>query len=511
MEALLQRLEKSRITITNNWAYQVSQISPSYKKISLKELERSADKAFTTFLEIIRRNDFGPVDNYIEWLTKTRTSQGISFTELQQAFTVLRYIMFEIICQNRADSQFQELISHISQAIDWIVFRFSLYFRELHEQKLKDYAEELEDQVRKRSRELEESRRNYQELFEEISDGCFVWQNDRIILANKGFCEMHARTQEEVLGRPYLPLVADDFVDLVGRRFSEVLAGDPPSDCFIFFRKDQSGQRLLAPTEVKSKQIIFGGQPAVLVLCSDITQRLEMEEKLRQQDRFAILGSLTASIAHEIRNPLSAIKVNTQILLDRLSPSKNDRRRLEISYEQLSHLEKIISQMLDYSKPIRFNYTISDLHQTVDYALELIRAKFDKHQIKVSKRFNPTLPPVMVDRERVVAALINIFNNSVDALYDSQGPRRITLQSSRDRSAGRDYIRLTITDNGPGIAEEDCQAIFEPFFTKGKADGIGLGLAIVKKIIQGHRGKIWAEHRPGQGACFVLLMPINVL
>ena len=511
MEELLNRLETSKDSIASNWAYQVSQISPSYEKIDIEELERSANKAFDTFLEIIRRNDFGPVDQYIEWLTRTRPRQGISFTELQQAFTLLRYIMLDIICENMADNHFQEMITRVSQAIDWIVFRFSLYFKELHEQELKDYAVWLEDEVRKQNRELEESRRNYQVLFDEISDGCFVWQNGRIILANKGFCEMHSCSEQDVLGARYDSFVADDFIDMVSQRFSDVLAGEPPADCFIFFRRDKSGRRPPSPTEVKSKQIIFGGSPAVLVLCSDITKRLEMEEKLRQQDRFAIIGSLTTSIAHEIRNPLSAIKVNTQILLDRLSPSKNDRRRLEISYEQLSHLEKTISQMLDYSKPIRVNYTICDIHQTVDYALELVKVKLDKHQIEVVKDYSFSLPHVMVDREKIVAALLNILNNSVDALSENTGQRRVTIRSDRDCSTGRNYIRLTITDNGAGIAAEDRQAIFEPFFTKGKADGIGLGLSIVKKIIQAHRGEILAENGPDKGTSFVLLMPINVL
>ena len=508
MQLLIGRLEKSRAAIAEAWAFQVSQISSSYEKLDLRELESSAVDAFDTFMEIIVHNDFGPVDRYIEWLTRTRTVQGISFTELQEAFSKLRYIIFEIICENMANKDIEKLMSRVSQAIDWIVFRFSLFFKEIHEQKLRDYAAGLEDEVVKQNRELEESKRNYQVLFEEISDGCFVWQNGRIILANKGFCEMHACTVAGILGRPYDALVADDFVAKVARRFADVLAGQPPADSFIFFRKAQGGKR--APTEAKIKQIIFGGQEAVLVLCSDIAKRLEMEEKLRQQDRFAIIGSLTTSIAHEIRNPLSAIKVNTQVLLDRLSLSRNDQRRLEISCEQLSHLEKTISQMLDYSKPIDLNYLVGDIHQAVDYALDLSKVKLEENDIEIVRNYQASLPQVMIDRERIVATAINILNNSVDAMAANQGPRRIVIKTGRASLNGKDYIRLAVTDNGCGIAPEDRRAVFEPFFTKGKADGIGLGLSIVKKIVEAHRGEIKATTGPEGGASFVLLIPINV-
>jgi PAS domain S-box-containing protein len=509
IEHFLDQLNNDRLTISKQWAYQVSQISSSYQKIDIADLEHSAYDAFGSFLEIIRNNDFKPVDRYIAWLTTTRTGQGISFTELQEAFSTLRYIMFDILADKMDQKEFQKLMARINRAIDWIVFRFSQYFKEVHELKLRDYANSLEDKVKQRTLELEESKKSYQVLFEEISDGCFVWQNGNIVIANKGFCEMHDCSPEAILGKSYYDLVAEDFVDMIKDRFSSVMKGSPASDCFIFFRKGKDRKRF--PTETRSKLINYEGHSAVLVLCTDITERLNIEERLRQQDRFAIIGSLTTSIAHEIRNPLSAIKINTQILLDRLSLSGNDKRRLEISYEQLSHLEKTISQILDYSKPINLNYTIGDIHKIVGYALELLQKKLDENHIRVLKTFDLSLPNVMLDKERIMASFLNIMNNAVDAMAETQRKKQILVQTYRSSSNGKDYICLSIDDSGIGVEPHDRETIFEPFFTKGKADGIGLGLSIVKKILEAHRGKIQATGGIYGGASFRFMIPINAL
>ena len=501
-------MEREQDSIAKTWAYEVSLISSTYSRLDIKDLERSAVRAFLCFLEILRNNDFEHIDRYIRWLTRTRTEQGISFTELQQAFSKLRYILYDPIGTGMETSDRLEIVSRINQAVDWIVFRFSLYFREHQEQKLRDYANSLEHKVRKRTAELEESKRNYQVLFEEISDGCFVWQSGRIILANKGFCEMHGRDVEDVLGTPYDLFVADDFIDMVERRFSAVLRGDPNSDCFVFFRKGREGERL--PTETKIKRIHYNGCSAVLVLCSDITRRLEMEEKLRQQDRFALIGSLTTSIAHEIRNPLSAIKVNTQVLLDRLSLSGNDQKRLEISYQQLVYLEKTISQMLDYSKPISLNYKICDIHQTIDYALELIGEKLNDSRIAVRKEYDVSLPNIMLDSDKIVASVFNILRNAIDAADESKAQKQICIYTERYSSNGKDYIQLSIKDNGIGIHPDERETVFEPFFTKGKIDGIGLGLSIVRKIIEAHHGEIRAEEGSGGETVLNVMIPINV-
>ncbi|MGD8386205.1 MAG: ATP-binding protein [Desulfobacteraceae bacterium] len=505
---VLDRLDRDRGSISKEWARQVSLISSAYSRLDIEDLERSADRAFLSVLPILRSNDFEHIDQYIQWLTRKRTEQGISFTELQQAFSKLRYILYDSIGTRVENPDFLEMVSRINQAVDWIVFRFSLYFKEHQEQKLRGYANSLEHKVRKRTAELEESKRNYQVLFDEISDGCFVWQNGHIILANKGFCEMHGHGAAEVLGTPYDLFVADDFIDMVERRFSNVLKGEPNSDCFVFFRKGKGGERL--PTESKIKLIHYNGCSAVLVLCSDITQRLEIEEKLRQQDRFALIGSLTTSIAHEIRNPLSAIKVNTQILLDRLSLSGNDQKRLEISYQQLRYLEKTISQMLDYSKPIRLNYTVCDIHRTIDYALELIGEKLEDKRVEVYRDYEMSLPKVMIDSDKIVASVFNVLKNAIEAMDEQKKPPRIWIYTERYNSNGRDYIRLSIEDNGIGIAAEERETVFEPFFTKGKIDGIGLGLSIVRKIVEAHHGEIRAAEGTSGETVLLVLIPINV-
>jgi PAS domain S-box-containing protein len=433
---------------------------------------------------------------------------GVSFAESQQTFSAVRYILFPSIIEKYRNGDLLSVLNRVNRAIDMIIFHFGDYFRKSHAEKLKSHANKLEEEVEKRTIELDESRRNYQILFEEITDGCFVNQGGRIVFANKAFCDMHGYDREELIGMQCEKLIAEDSRAMVMERFYLHLKGKIPFETYLYCRQDKNGQRF--PTENRVKLIKYNGRPAVLGLCTDITERLDMEEKIKQKDRLALIGSLTTSIAHEIRNPLSAIKVNLQILLDKVDLQGNDLRRIQIAHEQSIQLENTVFQMMDFAKPIKLDYGMTSMPDVIDQALQLLEGKIGNRKVSIVKHFHADLPEIMADKEKILEAVTNVLRNALEAFNGVGRKRKIEFKAEPKMFHAKRHLKLSIIDNGTGINPKDKKTIFEPFFTKGKKEGIGLGLSIVKKIIDAHNGRVQIKSEEKKGTCFNILLPVDI-
>ena len=504
----LAYLRTNKDDLLNAWRDELRQISPAYREIDLRNFTDSASTVFDAFCHILERGDFEPLRVLLEEMIMERRFPGVSFAESQQAFSAVRYILFPTIIEKYQDGDLLAVLNRVNRAIDMIIFHFGDYFRKSHAEKLKSHADKLEEEVQKRTLELDESRRNYQILFEEITDGCFVNQGGKIVFANKAFCDMHAYDREELIGMQCEKLIAEDSRAMVMERFYLHLKGKIPFETYLYCRQDKHGQRF--PTENRVKMIKYNGKPAVLGLCTDITERLEMEEKIKQKDRLALIGSLTTSIAHEIRNPLSAIKVNLQILLDKLDLQGNDLRRLQIAHEQSFQLENTVYQMMDFAKPIKLDYGMTSIHEVIDQAIQLLEGKIQKGKVSVVKRLNADLPEIMTDKEKILEAVTNVLRNALEAFNGVGRKREIAFNAETKMLHAKRHLKLSIVDNGIGISPKDKKNIFEPFFTKGKKEGIGLGLSIVKKIIDAHNGRIQIKSEENKGTCFNIMLPVDI-
>jgi len=501
-------LKQEKSSLVQAWIEKFNETTSELYKINLDQLVGSTSAAFDAFCDTVENDDFNPMKAYLEHMTKDGQFKGISFAETQQAFRNVTYILFPVLTNRYQGDNLLTILVRVNHVIDMIIFYLSRYFQESHAQKLKNYANELEEEVKKRTTQLEESRSNYQILFEEITDGCFVNQGGRIVFANKAFCEMHGYDRQEIIGTQCEKLIADDSRDAVMERFFQHLKGIVPFESFIYCRQEKDGQHF--PTENRVKLIKYNGKPAVLGLCTDITERLEMEQKIKQKDRLALIGRLSTSIAHEIRNPLSAIKVNIQILMDRLKLEGNDLRRLEIAREQSIQLESIVSQMMGFTKPIKLNYNMTRIDKLVDQAIEVFEDRIKEKNISLSKNLDPTLPNIMVDKEKMIEAISNVLINAIEAFDEAKKHKKIEFKAKTTTYHGKEYLKLSVIDNGIGIHPDDKKNIFEPFFTKGKKGGVGLGLPIVKKIVDIHKGHIQIKSEEMKNTDFSLIMPVEI-
>lgn len=508
LQEFIVYLRENRALMAKAWAENYAQMGLDDQELDLEAWNETAMLALDALSDFLENGNFGKVEKLLEELTATQSLPGMSFSQSQRAFTSVRYALLPVVVDMYQGPELIHVLCQVNQAIDQMVLYFGDFYRERIKEKFRSYAESLERQVQERTSELEESRSNYEILFEEISDGCFVNQGGRIVVANKAFCEMHGYCREDVIGRKCQELIADDSRAMVMERFFRHLKGEIPFETYTYCRKDREGNSF--PTENRVKPITYKGKAAALGLCIDIMERLDLEEKVRQKDRLALIGSLTTSIAHEIRNPLSAIKVNLELLLDKLNLKGNDLRRMEIAKEQAIKLENIVSQMMDFAKPIKVNYTMMRIGEVVDQTLELLGAEMERKGICLVNNLDVELPHVMIDKEKMMEALSNIIRNAIESFDGREGDKSIEFKSRSKKYHDKKYVELSIADNGMGIKRKHLKKVFEPFFTVGKKDGIGLGLSIVKKIMEAHNGRIVIQSEEGKGACFNLAIPMEI-
>jgi signal transduction histidine kinase len=242
-----------------------------------------------------------------------------------------------------------------------------------------------------------------------------------------------------------------------------------------------------------------------------LEHNLRLENQVRERtaaliesERLATIGKITTSLSHEIRNPLSAVKMNLQILIKNLHLNGNDHRRLEISLGEVIRLEGILEELLDFAKPIQIRYTLCNINAVLAAAIELLEIRFEEKQICLSTSFDPFIPRVFADREKLRQAFINLLLNALEA---SEPPGKVTVASRYADDGDAPFIELRFLDEGQGIPLELLGQIFEPFYST-KSRGTGLGLTNTRRIIAAHGGKVEAGIQDAPGAAFTIYLPV---
>jgi signal transduction histidine kinase len=239
-----------------------------------------------------------------------------------------------------------------------------------------------------------------------------------------------------------------------------------------------------------------------------VLENSKLYEKIRERDRLAALGEMAAGLAHEIRNPLGAIKGAAQCLDPKQLPGE-DGEFLEVIVEEVNRLNGVVTAFLDYARPLKQSFGPTDLNEVVTRTMRLIQNDVPK-QIELAVQLDLTLPRVDGDAEQLKQVLINLVQNAVQAT--GHVPGRITVSTVKPDRFGdfrgnlNEFVEVHVSDTGPGIPADQQQHIFVPFFTT-KQKGTGLGLAICQRIVKNHGGSISVQSKPGEGCTFIIRMP----
>jgi signal transduction histidine kinase len=242
----------------------------------------------------------------------------------------------------------------------------------------------------------------------------------------------------------------------------------------------------------------------VMGIIRDVTETQNLQEKLGDEERLASLGRLAVGIAHEIRNPLSSIKMNLAILRQRLNPTDDNLDHFLIAQDEVTHLEEVISELLQYAKPAPLKLNRQNIDDVVDEVVNLLGPKLREDKITINKVKHNILPMVLIDVGKMHQVFLNILLNAMQASKPGGSIELKVEEVAKPES----MLRIIVTDRGIGINEEDIKYVFDPFFTK-KKTGSGLGLSIVRNIMVKHKGNIHFESEKGKGTTVFMELPVN--
>ncbi len=229
---------------------------------------------------------------------------------------------------------------------------------------------------------------------------------------------------------------------------------------------------------------------------------LQEKEQLRTEKQ-ASLDELTATFAHEIRNPIAAAKSLVQQMGE--DPTSHENvEYAKVALDELARVERSVSHLLKYAKEEDYKFENVNLASVLDGALTQMRSKLEANSVAVSRAYLSG-PTVRADADKLRQVFSNIIDNAIDAMESTTGERRLEF-AIQNNGAGMAAVR--IRDNGCGIADDKIAKIFNPFYTS-KANGTGLGLGVAKKVIDAHRGTIEVQSQVGQGTEFVLAIPLS--
>lgn len=244
-----------------------------------------------------------------------------------------------------------------------------------------------------------------------------------------------------------------------------------------------------------------------------VLENISAVESVKEQHRLAALGTMAAGLAHEIRNPLAGIKGAAQYLEGERDPEVL-RDFLEVIVSETNRLNGVVDQFLHYSRPFALSAEPTDVNRLVDRTLALVRAQDLLPGITLRASPDPALPAVEVDADKVRQVLLNLVHNAVQALAQAPGGAggTVEVRTGRTRLRGRDglitdAVEIAVHDDGPGIAPEDLDQLFIPFFTT-RQDGTGLGLPISRRLVEAHGGELLVRSNPGEGATFYVRLPV---
>lgn len=241
----------------------------------------------------------------------------------------------------------------------------------------------------------------------------------------------------------------------------------------------------------------------------EVDRLVNRQDAIVESEKLAAIGRIAAHIAHEIRNPLVTMGGHSRRISKdaaRLTRAPADltariAKASEIILEESERLEKILANVMDFTRPFRYIKELNDINDVVDGTVNLFKNLLLERQVSISIEKTENLPKVKMDFNQMKQVMLNLIQNSIDAMTDGGS---LFVRTWLENSA----VCISIGDTGAGFAESDIPRLFEPFFTT-KVSGIGLGLANVKKIIVDHGGSIKASPRPGGGALFEIKMPVS--
>ena len=339
-------------------------------------------------------------------------------------------------------------------------------------------------------------------IFQSIQEGVVVVSADgRLFYANHAAETLFGFEITRMRGRPVARYMPDVDWERLARREEREWAKLSASEIEVASPQRRILQMYAVPMEEGPE----GAGPCVVAILRDVTRQREDEATFIESERMQAVRLLAASVAHEIGNPLNALGIHLQLLERELHALPEAGREpiaelVAVARDEVARLDLILSKFLHALRPSEPELASCDMLQVLQDSLRAMKADIEEHRIDVAVRHAGPLPAVMADAQQMKQVFFNIVKNAMQAMKD--GGRLEIHLGADDRD-----MTIAFKDTGSGIAEEQFHRLFEPFQTA-KPSGNGLGLSIVHRIVQGHGGRVDVTSKPGEGACFRIVLPL---
>ncbi|NPV69949.1 MAG: hypothetical protein HPY55_04755 [Firmicutes bacterium] len=322
-------------------------------------------------------------------------------------------------------------------------------------------------------------------------------EQGQVVFASDGLLEIVQRKRNDIM-----EMSCPAFLESIGLDPANVLGVD--AEAMNRF----SNMSIKIPSGPKDVTMIsthvsegVGGRDGYIVLFEDLEEARAEEERVQRTEKLAAMGELAASIAHEIRNPLTIVAGSIQLIPQKLGDQEFLVNSSRILGEELARVNRTVESLLNFTRFSKPRYIPVELNQVVERSVDVIRAYARAALVNVVEEYAETLPPVEGDPEHLQQAFLNLLLNAIQAMPDGG-----VLKVSTSRQPGSAYVQVSLRDTGVGIPEKDQDKIFDMFYST-KKDGTGLGLALVQRIVDEHKGYIEFNSRAGEGACFNVNLP----
>ncbi|WP_320169124.1 ATP-binding protein [Maridesulfovibrio sp.] len=364
-------------------------------------------------------------------------------------------------------------------------------------------------------RRLRESEEKYKSLFDSGPDPVLVVScaDFRIIDANPRVTELYGYSRDELIGEKFLKLGPESNKECISA-FAEEYGG--PSGC-IYYPKILHLKKNGVPVYVNMHAcpITYRSKPSIIVAVNDITEIIEKDAQLVQAAKMKSLGEMSAGVAHEVNQPLNAIKMGSEYLAFMAEQGRDlpAAQLQEVAREvsaQVDRAAEIISALRAFGRKSGLKTEKVDINDPVRSVLTLVTRQFELQNITFEMDLAENLPRIVAQDNRLQQVFFNLVNNARDAITekressDVEGEDFIRVSTYRDG----DYVVIKVADTGAGITDEVRNKIFEPFFsTKEVGYGMGLGLAITYGIVRDYKGSIKIVSEKDHGAAFIIAFP----
>jgi two-component system, sporulation sensor kinase E len=376
--------------------------------------------------------------------------------------------------------------------------------RDMEETKTRDLRQvslQLEDAYKKleeRAIQLINIQDYTQSILRSITSGVLtVGPDGSVATANPAAERMLGMSEFEMVPKPIGSLFRFD--GGISADVAKVLAGRLPlalRECTLV---TANGSEVHVQVSTSRMRAVGGTVLGAVVTLEDVSDIKALTDQLIRADRLAAMGELTAGVAHEVRNPLGVIRASVQLLEDAKGNPSRTQEAAEVIKQEIDRLDRVIKALLDFGRPSKPTLVRTDLNEVLQ-DIVLFTNRFAKQSdVRIAEKLDENLPPVHGDPDQLKQVFLNLVTNAVQAMDKTGGT--ITIET---RGAG-EYVEVSVSDDGPGIAAVDLPKVFDPFFTK-RAEGTGLGLTIVHRIIDEHEGHIEVESGPG-GTVFNVTLP----